>query len=72
VEGSFVIAEAREEGILIRPAATSPGEEYTPERKAEFILGSAVDAEDYAQAKEEVRAMGLDPEKILHHKPAGA
>jgi AbrB family looped-hinge helix DNA binding protein len=71
LEGSLVIAEAREDGILIRPAMVTPVEVYTPERKAEFILGSAIDADDYAQAREEVRAMGLDPDKIDHHKPAG-
>jgi AbrB family looped-hinge helix DNA binding protein len=70
VEGTEVVAEAREDGILIRPA--SPAIEiYTPERKAEFILGSAIDATDYALALQEVRALGLDPEKIPHHKPAG-
>ncbi|HYT93529.1 MAG TPA: AbrB/MazE/SpoVT family DNA-binding domain-containing protein [Gemmataceae bacterium] len=71
VAGSFVVAEAREEGILLRPAAGLPGEAYTPERNAEFILGSAIDGEDYFQAIAEVRAMGLNPEKIPHHKPAG-
>ena len=35
-EGSLVIAEDREAGIPIRPAATIPLEIYTPERKAEF------------------------------------
>jgi AbrB family looped-hinge helix DNA binding protein len=71
-EGALVIAEAREEGILLRPASDLGGEVYTPERKAEFLLGSAIDAEDYARAVEEVRAMGLDPEAIEHHRPAGA
>jgi bifunctional DNA-binding transcriptional regulator/antitoxin component of YhaV-PrlF toxin-antitoxin module len=72
VEGATVIAEARADGILLRPAGALPPEVYTPERKAEFLLGSAVDAEDYARAVEEVRAMGLDPDKIDHHRPAGA
>jgi AbrB family looped-hinge helix DNA binding protein len=71
VEGSAVIAEARADGILIRPAAPVPPEVYALERKAEFLLGSAIGAEDYAQAVAEVRAMGLDPEQIDHHKPAG-
>jgi hypothetical protein len=44
---------------------------YTPERRAEFLLSNAVDAEDYARAVEEVRKLGLDPATILHHKPAG-
>ncbi|MBM4032066.1 MAG: AbrB/MazE/SpoVT family DNA-binding domain-containing protein [Planctomycetes bacterium] len=69
-EGSFVIAEEREDGILLRPAMVLPYERYTPERIAEFILGGAVNAEDYARAVEEVRRMGLDPAKIDHFKPS--
>ena len=67
-EGSLVIAEDREEGILIRPAAAVPLESYTPERRAEFLLSGAVDEEDYARAKEEVRKMGLDPDTIPHRR----
>ena len=70
-EGSEVIAEETPEGILIRPAVMVPIELYGPERKAEFILSNAVDAEDYDQAVAQVRSMGLDPDKIAHHKPAG-
>ncbi len=72
VEGVSFVAEARGDGILIRPAPATPAEDYTPERQAEFLLGSAIDAEDYALAVAEVRALGLDPEAIPHHKPAGA
>jgi AbrB family looped-hinge helix DNA binding protein len=68
-EGSLVIAEDREEGILIRPAVAVPLESYSQERKAEFLLSNAVDVEDYARAEEEVRKMGLDPTAIAHHKP---
>jgi AbrB family looped-hinge helix DNA binding protein len=67
-EGSLVIAEDREEGILIRPAVAVPLESYTPERRAEFLLSNAVNAGDYARAQEEVRKMGLDPADIPHHK----
>jgi len=69
-EGVEVIAEAREDGILIRPLSESV-ESYTPERRAEFLLSNAVDAEDYARALEEVRKLGLDPTQIPHYKPAG-
>jgi AbrB family looped-hinge helix DNA binding protein len=69
-EGSLVIAEERPDGILIRPAVALPVETYTPERKAEFLLSNAVDAEDYRAALEAVRSMGLDPERIPHHWPA--
>jgi len=71
-EGSVVIAEARKEGVLIRPAAPTSVEMYTPERKAEFLLSNATDAKDYARAVRHVRKMGLDPTKIRHRKPRGA
>ena len=70
-EGSVVIAEAREEGILLRPVVTLPLEIYTSERKAEFLLNNAVTPKDYAWAIKEVRKMGLDPKKIPHEKPKG-
>ena len=70
-EGSEIIAEETPEGILIRPALTVPIELYTAERKAEFILSNAVDAEDYARAVEEVKALGIDPEAVAHIKPTG-
>lgn len=68
-EGTLVIAEEREEGILIRPAVALPLETYGPERRAEFLLSNAVDHADYEAALVEVRAMGLDPERISHRKP---
>jgi len=68
-EGSLVIAEERPDGILIRPAVAYPVEIYTPERKAEFLLSSAVDAEDYRAAAREVRKLGLDPKRIDHYRP---
>ena len=43
---------------------------YTPERKAEFLLINAVDEADYQWAREEVQKKGLDPDTILHKKPA--
>ncbi|MGO8988030.1 MAG: AbrB/MazE/SpoVT family DNA-binding domain-containing protein [bacterium] len=68
-EGSLVVAEAREEGVLLRPAVTLPLERYTPERKAEFLLNNAVTLGDYAWALEEVKKMGIDPKTIPHEKP---
>jgi AbrB family looped-hinge helix DNA binding protein len=70
-EGSYIIVEARQEGILIRPASLHPIEIYTPERKAQFLLMNAVDAADYADAVTEVREMGLEPDTIPHDKPPG-
>ena len=71
-EGSLVVVEVRDEGILIRPAVAMPVEIYSPERRAEFLLSTAVDAEDYARALEEVRRMGLDPATVPHQPPPGA
>jgi AbrB family looped-hinge helix DNA binding protein len=70
-EGSEVIAEETSQGILLRPAVTVPLELYSNERRAEFLLSNAVDAEDYRRAVEEVREMGLDPAAITHHRPTG-
>ncbi len=68
-EGSIVIAEEKENGILIRPAIVVPVERYTPERKAEFLLTNAIDAVDYRKARKEVRKLGLDPDSIPHLRP---
>ena len=43
---------------------------YTAARRAEFLLSNAVDEEDYAWTREEVRAMGLDPDAIPHYIPS--
>ena len=45
-EGSLVIAEERDDGILIRPAVAVPVEIYTPARVAEFLLSNAVNLRD--------------------------
>ena len=71
-EGRLVIAEERPDGILLRPALALPVEIYTPQRKAEFLLSNAVDAEDYRAAVAEVKKMGLEPASIPHHKPRKA
>lgn len=70
-EGSLVIFEESDEGILIRPAVALPVERYTPRRKAELILANAVNKKDYARAVRDVRAMGLDPATLHHKKPRG-
>lgn len=64
-EGSLVVAEATDEGILIRPAVVVPLEVYTPEREARFLLENATDAEDYARAASVVRdELELDPDAL--------
>jgi AbrB family looped-hinge helix DNA binding protein len=68
-EGALVIAEERDEGILLRPAIAFPVEIYTPERRAELLLNNAVDSDDYQGAAAEVRSLGLDPDTIPHQPP---
>lgn len=68
-EGALVIAEEREDGILLRPAVAFPVEIYSRERRAEFLLNNAVDEDDYRNAVAEVQKLGLDPENIPHHPP---
>lgn len=70
-EGSMVLMEEREDGILIRPAVVLPVETYTPKRRAEFLLTNATDLAEYRWAVREVRKMGLDPDTVPHEPPPG-
>ena len=54
----------RSEGVDVLPV-----EDYTAERRAEFLLSNAVDEVDYAWAVVEVRKMGLDPAAVTHRRP---
>ena len=69
-EGSPVLVEEREDGVLMRPAVVSPVavEVYTPERLAEFFLNNAMDKQDYLEARKQVKSMGLNPNKIPHRR----
>ena len=67
-EGTMVVAEESEYGVLLRPAAVLPVEIYSPERKAEFVLANATDVADRRRAEEEVRKMGVDPRKVRTRK----
>jgi bifunctional DNA-binding transcriptional regulator/antitoxin component of YhaV-PrlF toxin-antitoxin module len=74
-DGTVLVAEADEHGIVLRPADTEPFgdfeiEIYTPERKAEFLLNNAMDATEHAWAREEARRLGFDPDSIPHGPPA--
>jgi AbrB family looped-hinge helix DNA binding protein len=71
-EGGLWIAEESDGKVILRPAIAVPVESYTPERRAEFLLNNAMDADEYAQAVLKVRAMGLDPAVIAHEPPPGA
>jgi bifunctional DNA-binding transcriptional regulator/antitoxin component of YhaV-PrlF toxin-antitoxin module len=62
-EGTMVVAEESEYGVLLRPAAVLPVEIYSPERKAEFLIANATDAADRRRAEEDVRRLGLEPRK---------
>lgn len=68
-EGTLVIAEATEDGVLLRPAVAVPVENYSPERQAEFILSNAVGRRDYERARDEVLKLGVNPETMPHHRP---
>lgn len=65
----MVLAEEKDDGILIRPAVVIPVERYTPERKAEFLLSNAIDNAEYRRARKEVSKLGLDPDAIPHRRP---
>jgi AbrB family looped-hinge helix DNA binding protein len=68
-DGDLMIAEAKNDGILLRPAVAVPVESYSSRRKAEFLLNNAVDAADYARAVREVRKLGLNPASVRHRRP---
>jgi AbrB family looped-hinge helix DNA binding protein len=68
-DGSMMVAEATEDGILLRPATVVPIETYSKERVAEFLLNNAVDEDNYNRACKKVREMGLDPDEIDHAGP---
>ncbi len=67
-QGSLVVVEEREGGVLLRPALATPIETYSIEEQASFLLSNAVDVEDYARAQKNVRAMGLNPDAVPHLK----
>lgn len=68
-EGTLVIAEEKEDGILIRPAVIVPVERYSPERKAEFLLSNTTSEADYKRARRVARKLGVDPDSIPHRRP---
>ena len=67
-EGSPMLIEEREDGLLMRPATTTPVdvEIYTPERLAEFFLNNVMTKEGYLEARKDVEQMGIDPDSIDH------
>lgn len=69
LEGTLLIAEEADGGILLKPAVAIPVETYSRERVAEFLLTNAVDEQDYQNALRQVRELGLDPSDIDHTRP---
>lgn len=67
-EGGMVIAEEKDDGILIRPAVIVPVERYSPERKAEFLLSTATTNADYRKARKAVCKLGVDPDSVPHRR----
>jgi AbrB family looped-hinge helix DNA binding protein len=67
-EGGAMLIEEREDGILMRPAVTTPVEVeiYTPERLAEFFLNNVLTKEGYLEARKDVEQMGINPDSIDH------
>jgi AbrB family looped-hinge helix DNA binding protein len=66
-EGSVVLAEIRDEGIVLCPAIVVPAD--SQQRRAEILFSTAANEKDYSRAQKEVRRMGIDPAKIRHRKP---
>ena len=67
-EGEMLVMEESAAGLMLKPVRAYEVEVYTPERIAEFLLNNAVTAAEYDDAVAEVRAMGLDPEAIVHQR----
>ena len=68
-EGGIVVFQESEDGISIRPAMVVAVEVYSPERKAEFLMNNAVDADDSKRAVRAGRKLGLEPGNIPHRRP---
>jgi hypothetical protein len=45
------------------------GERYTVLRKAEFLLNNAATESEYEAARQEVKALGLNPDTVPHVAP---
>jgi AbrB family looped-hinge helix DNA binding protein len=69
-EGTMVVAEESEYGVLLRPAAVLPVEIYSPERKAELLMANATTPADRRAVEKEVRKLGVDPAKVRRKRRA--
>jgi bifunctional DNA-binding transcriptional regulator/antitoxin component of YhaV-PrlF toxin-antitoxin module len=65
-EGRPLVAEEREDGVLLCPAATVPVRRYSLKKKAAFTLNNAPTKAAYKEARTRVKKMGFDPDAIPH------
>ncbi|MBS1800896.1 MAG: AbrB/MazE/SpoVT family DNA-binding domain-containing protein [Acidobacteria bacterium] len=63
-DGSLLVTEVKEGEIRLRPAVAYEVEIYTPERKAELLLNSAMTKEEWDEIALDIRSWGLDPMNI--------
>jgi bifunctional DNA-binding transcriptional regulator/antitoxin component of YhaV-PrlF toxin-antitoxin module len=68
-EGARFVQETTPEGVLIRPSGAAPLRRYRRQEKAAFLLRSALTREEYDEALEECRKLGVDVKKIPHRAP---
>jgi len=68
-EGAEILAVAEGGELRLQRSELPEPEIYTPERRAEFLLNTAVSEEDYLMAVEEVRRLGINPESVPHDRP---
>jgi AbrB family looped-hinge helix DNA binding protein len=68
-DGALLILEIEDGRLVVRPAKAVPIEEYSDQRRAQFILNNAIDRADYERARKRVQQMGLDPDRVPHERP---
>lgn len=68
-ENDRVVVESTDEGILLRPVSSLSRHTYSDQRRAEFLLSDATGREEYREAAETIRRMGLDPDTMRRESP---
>ena len=68
-DGKTLQVEVRDGSVQLRPISSGPEVEiYTPERLAEFFLNNVMSKDGYEEARQDVLAMGIDPDTIDHYR----
>lgn len=68
-DGKTLQVEVCDGKIQFTPISTGPEIEiYTPERLAEFFLNNVMTKDGYEEARQDVMAMGIDPDTIDHYR----